>query len=63
MANKIDIKTLQAFMEWSGGDFYFKAQPLIPTGRSGEIRINAIEFSQLLEWVEDFNKLQENKEL
>tara|TARA_R100001082_G_scaffold22667_2_gene10980 strand:- start:3759 stop:3932 length:174 start_codon:yes stop_codon:yes gene_type:complete len=54
---KIDAQTLKAFLDYSGCDLYFKAQPYITSGN--HIEINSIDYSQLVEWLKDFNDKSE----
>jgi len=51
---KIDAQILKEFLDYSGCELYFKAQPYVSNGN--HIEINAIDYSQLIEWVNDFNK-------
>ena len=51
---KIDAQILKEFLDYSGCELYFKAHPYVSNGN--HIEINAIDYSQLIEWVNDFNK-------
>tara|TARA_R100000152_G_C6754015_1_gene177748 strand:+ start:1041 stop:1211 length:171 start_codon:yes stop_codon:yes gene_type:complete len=51
---KIDVVTLKAFLEYTGCELYFKAQPFITSGNHMEI--NSVDYPKLVDWVNDFNK-------
>ena len=50
----MDISSLKSFLDWVGCDLYFKAQPFITGGDT--IKINTIEDSKLMQWLEEYNK-------
>jgi hypothetical protein len=50
---KIDISILKEFLEHSGCGLYFLREPFIVAGVTA--RINDIEDSTLIRWVEEYN--------